>query len=318
MDRRTVALAQLAPVWGDRERTVAKAADAVREAARGGASIVCFGESFVPGYPFWLARGDGARFENDELKDMHAYFASACVTVGAGHLDPIAQAAREASVAVVLGVTERPAERGGHSLYASRVMIDERGRVLPVHRKLVPTHEERLVWGVGDGHGLRAHELAGVRVSALNCWENWIPTARAALHAQGVDLHVAIWPGSVGLTKDSTRFFAYEGRMFCASASALLRAQDVPAGVPMRERVIADAEETLQDGGSAIAKPDGTWLVEPVAGDEGLMYAEIDANEVRRARQSFDYSGHYGRPEVLKLTVDRSRRGVGFADGEGR
>ena len=310
-----IALAQLAPAWGDRARTVAIAADAVTEAARNGAQLVCFGESFAPGYPCWLDRGDGARFENDELKDAHAFFADQCVTIEAGHLDPLRDAAESSGLGVIIGITERPADRGGHSLYASRVAIGPDGEVLSVHRKLVPTYEERLVWGVGDGHGLRTHELAGLRVGALNCWESWIPTARAALHAQGVDLHVAIWPGSTRLTTDSTRFFAYEGRMYCASASSLLRARDLPASMPMRSRIIQDAEETIQNGGSAVAKPDGTWLVEPVAETEGLIYVAIDAHEVRRARQSFDHSGHYGRPEILKLTVDRSRHGVSFTGG---
>ena len=150
-----------------------------------GCGLVAFGEALVPGYPLWLSRTGGARFDDGDQKRLFARYADQAVDLGAGQLDPVREAAAAGGVAVVLGIIERPAERGGHSLFCSRVVIDEDGELLSVHRKLVPTYEERLVWGPGDGAGLVTHRVGGFTLGALNCWENWMPLARAALHAQG-------------------------------------------------------------------------------------------------------------------------------------
>ncbi len=310
-----LAIAQIAPVFLDREATIRKVVERVEEAAGGGARVVCFGETLVPAYPLWLDRTDGAKFESALQKEYHARYLEQAVCLEDGHLDAVHEAARARRINVVVGVAERPRNRGGHTIYCTRVFIDERGEVASAHRKLMPTYEERLAWGIGDGAGLVTHRVDEFTVGALNCWENWIPLARAALHAQGEDLHICLWPGAARLTRDSTRFFALEGRSFVVSVSNVVREADLPRDLPEREK-IARAGEVLYDGGSCIAAPDGSWVIEPVVGKEALLIADLDHAWVRRERQNFDPSGHYGRPDALRLIVDRRRQAAAeFVDG---
>lgn len=302
-----LAIAQIAPVFLDRAKTIAKAVASVREATSNHASLVCFGETLIPAYPFWLSRTDGAAFDSDDQKELHAIYLDQAVTIERGDLAPIQAAARAGNTSVILGVAERPNDRG-HTIFCSRVFIDQRGEIASVHRKLMPTYEERLAWGIGDGAGLVTHRVNEFAIGSLNCWENWMPLARAALYAQGEDLHVALWPGCERLTRDITRFIALESRSFVVSAGALLREQDIQKNFPHRARCCPTPAEVIYDGGSCIAAPDGSWVVEPVTNREQLIIADIDHAMVRRERQNFDPAGHYARPDVLRLLVDRRRQ----------
>jgi nitrilase len=308
-DHLRVGLGQIAPVWFRRDETLEKVCDTIRDAAARDCDIVAFGEALVPGYPFWPERTGGAVFESDVQKAFHAQYLEQAVQIEAGHLHGVRSLAREMGVAVVLGIIERPGDRGGHSVYASAVTIDQRGHVASVHRKLMPTYEERLTWSPGDGHGLRVHPLKAFTVGTLNCWENWMPLPRAALYAQGEDLHFAIWPGSVRNTKDITRFIAKEARSYVVSVGSLMRGSDFPADALEREQLVGDDESAfLTDGGSCVCGPDGEWVLEPVAQTEGLLVVDIDHARVREERQNFDPVGHYSRPDVTQLTVDRRRQ----------
>ncbi len=315
-DRLTVGLAQIAPVWLDRDATLAKVVDWIARAAAAGCGFVAFGEALVPGYPFWIEHTDGARFESSLQKEIHAHYLDQAVQIEAGHLAPVCAAAERCGVAVMLGIIERPADRGGHSVYCSRVHIGADGTIASVHRKLMPTYEERLSWAPGDGHGLQVHRVGAFTVGGLNCFENWMPLSRAALYAQGENLHVALWPGNLRNTVDTTCFLAREGRNYVLAISGLMRKQDVPAGSPAAA-MLETCPEILADGGSGIAGPDGKWVIEPVTGREELLVATLDHREVRRERQNFDQAGHYARPDVTRLVVNRTRQGVASFLDEG-
>jgi nitrilase len=202
-----------------------------------------------------------------------------------------------------VGVVERAASGG--SVYCSLVAIDPGDGIVGVHRKLKPTYTERLVWADGDGAGLVAHRHQDATLTGLNCWENWMPLARTAMYGTGSEVHVAAWPGSVGLTKDITRFIAKEGRLFVISVGALYCSDDLPADFPLKEQLPDGVQ--YHNGGTCVAGPDGRWIVEPVRNEETIVYADLDIDEVRRQRQNFDPTGHYGRPDVLHLDVNRTR-----------
>ena len=309
-DKLTVALAQIAPVWLDRGQTLDKMLAWATRAADQGAKLVAFGEALVPGYPWWVERTDGARFDDAQQKEWFAHYVDQSCEPDL-HFKALAALAEERGLTIVFGCMERAIDRGGHSLYCSLVTILANGLIQPTHRKLMPTHEERLVWAQGDGHGLRVHKVQPFTLGGLNCWENWMPLPRAALHAQGEDLHVMTWPGNRHNTEDVTRFIAREGRSYVLSASSLMRRVDVPDSAPDADALRAALSDMPGDGGSCIAAPDGSWLVEPLVGREDLILAELDHAFVRRERQNFDISGHYARPELLHVALDgRRHRGL--------
>lgn len=298
----------MAPVWLDRALTLTKASRWIGRAADRACDLIAFGEAVVPGYPWWIEHTDGARFDSSFQKRLHAHYLEQAVDIEAGHLDAIRTLARRRRIAVVLGTIERPGDRGGHSAYCSLVTIAATGEIASVHRKLMPTYEERLSWAIGDGHGIRTHALGAFRLGALNCWENWMPLVRAALYADGEDLHVAAWPGNAYNTRDVTRFAAREGRSYVVAASSIMRRRDIPDSVPGAPALRRALPDVMGNGGSCIAGPDGEWIVEPVVGREALIVRTIEHRRVREERQNFDAAGHYGRPDVTALTVDRRRQ----------
>ncbi len=306
-DQITVALAQITPVWFDRDRTLAKVSDAISEASDKRSNLVAFGEALVPGYPFWIEFSKITEFNSPFHKAFHAEYVKQAVCIERGDLDGLCRLARERNIAVYLGVIERPSDRGD-SVYASLVYIDQQGAIGSVHRKLMPTYDERMTWAVGDGHGLRTHQIGEFTIGGLNCWENWMPLARTALYSQGEDLHVAVWPGSKRNTNDITRFIALESRSFVASVSGLMRKSDLPDHLPGIEKVIENSPEFLANGGSCVAGPNGEWIVEPFCDEERLLVAMLDHSRVREERQNFDPTGHYSRPEILTLGVNRKRQ----------
>lgn len=305
-----VALAQIAPVWLDKAGTLSKIMATAGEAAALDCELLIFGEALLPGYPFWVSLTNGAEFDSRVQKELHAHYARNAVQIETGDLDELCQLAQTHRMAVYLGTIERAKDRGGHSLYCTLAYIDPAGQIRSTHRKLQPTYEERLTWAPGDGHGLQVHALKEFTVGGLNCWENWMPLSRTALYGMGENLHVAVWPGSDYNTRDITRFIAREARAYTISVSALMRREDFPADTPHLDLILANAPEVLANGGSCIAGPDGEWIIEPVINQEGLITATLDFNRVLEERQNFDVVGHYSRPDVTRLVVNRERQGL--------
>jgi nitrilase len=301
-----VAAVQAAPVFLNREATVEKACHLIATAAREGARLIVFPEAFIPAYPDWVWSIPAS--EDGLLGDLYAELVDQSVTIPSDATRELCRAAREANAYVVIGVNERNAEASNASLYNTLLYIDNRGEIMGKHRKLVPTGPERLVWAQGDGSTLDVYDTDLGRLGGLICWENYMPLARYAMYAWGTQLYVAATWDRGSSWVATLRHIALEGRMFVLGCCQALRKDDLPNRFGLKEKYYANAREWINVGDSAIVGPDGQFLVEPVRMREDILYAEVDPRRFRGPKWMFDVAGHYARPDVFQLTVNREAR----------
>jgi len=223
------------------------------------------------------------------------------VTVPGAAVAQLCEAARGAGVYVAIGVNERNVEASGSSLYNSLLFIGADGRVLGVHRKLVPTAGERLVHAQGDGAGLTAYDTALGRLGGLICWENYMPLARQALYNTGVHLYVApTWDrGEPWLS--TLRHIAKEGRVYVIGCCSAMRPADLPDRFSFKASVPVSTSGWINPGDSVIVDPDGKVLAGPLHEEQGMLFAEVDTQRILGPRWQLDVAGHYARPDVLEL-----------------
>jgi len=295
-----VAVIQMSPVFLDKQASWKKLKTLILEAIGEGASVITWGETLIPGYPVWMGLTDSSRWDNPDQKRAYATYAREAVRLDGSIVEEMRKISLDNGVMLMGGVLEG----GGSSVYATLLTIGFEGEILGRHRKIKPTFDERLLWADGDTEGLRTYETPEGRIGGLNCWENWIPLARAALHQEGEMIHVAVWPGSYSLTKDITRFMALEGRSWILSACGVYRGEDFGHlsldDFPMRDEMMSAGG--IHSGGSLIANPIGEIIAGPLPDyEEGILYADVDRRTVLEERQNFDYSGHYGRPDLLRV-----------------
>ncbi|MHA2396316.1 MAG: carbon-nitrogen hydrolase family protein [Candidatus Thorarchaeota archaeon] len=299
-----VAAIQIAPVFLNKDETWIKLENYIREAKSKGAELVTWGETLIPGYPFWLSPSGGARFNDADQKTAYAtYWREAIQLDGDPILEKMKSLARELEIMFMGGI----AEKEGGSIYCTLLTLGPEGKVMGRHRKVKPTYEERLVWADGDREGLKPHLLKDTKIGGLNCWENWLPLARAALHMQGELVHVAVWPGSLRNTQDITRFIALEGRSWVISVSGLSRPTDfshlTESDFPMKS-VMDSSAMNWANGGSVIVDPKGQVVAGPLVDEEGILYTDLDPSIAIQERQNFDISGHYSRFDIFNKPLD--------------
>ena len=299
-DAVTVACVQAEPVVLDRAATIEKLERLTADAAEAGADLVVFPETFVPAYPSSVWARFLAGWADPRAKAAFALLAREAVAVPGPDADRLGEIAREHGVWLVTGINEADAERPG-TLYNALLYHAPDGRLALHHRKLVPTNHERLVWGQGDGGGLRAIETGIGRVGGLICWENYMPLARFSLYESGVEIYIASTADDGDAWQATLVHLARESRAFVVAPSHFQRASAYPADFPLREAL--DGLEVIGRGGSAILGPDGRYLAGPLYDEEGILYARLDPARLYEERQRFDPAGHYHRPDILQLSV---------------
>src|ERR671934_1466055 len=301
----TVACVQAEPVILDRDATIEKLAALAAEAAATGAKLVVFPEAFVPAYPSSVWARALAGWDEPGAKEAFALFARESLEVPGEAADRLGEIARANEVWIVTGVTERDPARPG-TLYNTLLYHAPDGSLAEKHRKLVPTNHERLVWGQGDGEGLRAIETALGRLGGLICWENYMPLARFALYESGVEISLASTADDGESWQSTLIHIARESRAFVIAPSHFQRAGSYPKDFPLAKLLAGN--DVIGRGGSAILAPDGSYLAGPAYDEEAILYAELDPMRLDAERQRFDPAGHYHRPDILSLRV-RARDG---------
>jgi nitrilase len=304
------AAVQISPVLYSREGTLERVVAKIDELAQEGVQFATFPETFVPYYPYFSFVQRPFEMSAEQMRLMNQ-----AVTVPSPTTDAIGDAARQAGMVVSLGVNERD----GGSLFNTQLLFDADGTQIQRRRKISPTYHERMIWGQGDGSGLRAVDSAVGRIGQLACWEHYNPLARYALIADGEQIHSAMFPGCFGgdlfaeQTEISVRNHALESGAFVVTATAWLDADQ-------QAKIVADTGGPIGpiSGGcfTAIITPQGQLLGEPVRSGEGEVIADLDFSLIDRRKALMDASGHYSRPEVLSLNVDNSPKAPIHREGQ--
>jgi nitrilase len=298
-----VAVIQEPPKLLNREKTIDDAVKLIGEAAASGAELIVFPEAYIPGYPAWMWRlrpgGDFAL-----TKELYSLLFENAVNLEGDDLSPILGAAKEHGVTVVCGMNERDGELSRGTLYNTVVVVGSDGRIHNRHRKLMPTNPERMVWGFGDGSGLKVVETPGGRIGTLLCWENYMPLARYALYAGGVEIYIAPTYDSGDGWIGTLQHIAREGRCWVVGCGCVLRGSDIPDDFPEKSSLYPDPEEWVNPGDSVVIEPGGKIVSGPMRNETGILFAELDAASVGVAKCSLDIVGHYSRPDIFQLHVN--------------
>ena len=297
-------MVQRPPVLLNRDATMKAAVQHLHEAADSGAALIVFPETYVPGYPVWIwSLRPGGDYELTGR--IHRELLENSVDLTSGDLQPLRDAAAERGVVVVVGIHERDGQFSRATLYNTLVTIGSDGSVLNHHRKLIPTNPERMIWGQGDGTGLRVVDATFGRLGGLICWENYMPLARFALYAQGVEIYVASTWDYGGGWLGSMQHIAREGRCWVIGSGCSLRTADVPPTFPGRNELFGNDVEWLNPGDSVVVAPDGEIVAGPLHEQHDILFADIDVGRAAAERRVLDVAGHYNRDDIFHLTVDR-------------
>jgi len=320
MDEVTVALVQEPPVFLNRARTARRALTLIDELAARAVDVIVFPETWLPGYPVWLDLAPGAAmWDAPGARNLFRALCDQSVALGDETISRLHEAARQHEVHVVIGAHEL----AGNTLYNTTFFLG--GDHIAHHRKLTPTYNERLIWGVGDGSTLATVGTRFGTLGGLICWEHWLPLARAAMHAKKETLHVAQWPAVGEIHQLASRHYAFEGTCFVAASGCILARGDLlsdpigldASGVAMLASIPGDEATLVRDGGSAVIGPDGQYLAGPDFESRETLIATCDLSRIAEARLLLDTDGHYARPDVFQLTVDaRAKTNVRFTVGD--
>jgi nitrilase len=297
-----VAAAQASPVFLDRKATLEKACELIAEAGRKGARLIVFPEAFLPAYPDWVWLVPGNR--RDLLNALYTELVENSISIPDHTTEKLCQAAHKSRINVVMGINERNKEASNASLYNSMLYIDESGKILGKHRKLIPTSAERTVWAQGDGSTLETYDTSAGILGGLICWENYMPLARNAMYTRGTQVYAAPTWDHGSIWTATLQHIAKEGGMFVIGCCMPLHIKDIPDRYDFK-LLYPKGTEWINPGDSCILAPNGKIIAGPVKEKEEILYAEVDLKQIIASKRSLDVAGHYARPDVFHFSVDQ-------------
>lgn len=302
-----VAVVQAGSVFMDKEKGVKKTVKLLEEAGEKRAKIIVFPEAFIPAYPRGMDFGTVIGNRSDEGRKDFLEYSRNSITVPGPETDEIGKAVKKAGAYVVIGVIEKDAESSGGTLYCTALFFGPNGELLGKHRKLKPTGSERLIWGEGDGSTLPVFDTPYGKIGSLICWENYMPLARAAMYEKGVQIYIAPTADARDTWEASMRHIALEGRCFVLSCNQYSTKKMYPEEIISRKK-FTELPNELTRGGSCIVNPMGEYLVEPVYGEEKILYADLNLDQIAESQFDFDVVGHYSRPDIFQLVVNEKKQ----------
>ncbi|UCH92286.1 MAG: carbon-nitrogen hydrolase family protein [Candidatus Aminicenantes bacterium] len=306
-----VGIIQSSPVYLDIKKSMDKALSLMEKAVKQDAELLVFGETWLSGYPAWLDHcPEAALWDHEPTKNVFAKMIQNSITIPGKETKTLCDFAQTHKVVITTGVNEIiPTGPGNGTIYNTLLTINANGEIVNHHRKLMPTFTEKLLYGTGDGHGLKAAETHLARIGGLICWEHWMPLARQALHNSGEHIHIAVWPWVHEMHQIASRHYAFEGRCFVIAVGQIMRTKDFPKELKLPKHLENKPNELILKGGSCIIAPDGKYILEPQLHTEDIIVQEIhDLQQIYKERMTLDTSGHYNRPDIFNFNINTERK----------
>lgn len=305
-----VAIIQDGPIYLNAQATLDKTITLINEASAKGADLIVFGENWFSGYPIWLdVCSDVNLWDYEPVKNVWQKTFEEGLSIGSSIMLQLQAAIKEADIYVIMGANEPISSgKGNGTIYNTIFTFDSDGKLINHHRKLMPTYTEKLVHGLGDGAGLNVIDTPHGRIGSLICWEHWMPLTRQAMHDEGEDLHIALWPYAKELHQLASRHYAHEGRCYVIAVGQVMHKNEVPKMLSLSEQIVLPDSNLILRGGCAVYGPDGSVVKPPVYDSREVIYVDLDLKQSIRERMNLSVSGHYQRDDVFNLTVNKDRK----------
>ncbi len=305
-----VAIVQGTPTYGNLKKSIKRSIKYIKKAAKKNSDLIVFGETWLGGYPGWIDHCPNvAKWEHPPIMEAWQTIYDHGLEVPSAELNDLQAAAKEYQIVVVMGINEVVKKgKGNGTIYNSIITINEKGELVNLHRKLMPTFNEKLIYGMGDGQGLKAVDTSAGRIGSLVCWEHWMPLTRQAMHDESEDIHIALWPSVKKSSRIASEHYAFEGRCYVIAVGQIMKAKHIPSQLTLPENFENEPEAYVCNGGSCVIDPEAEFILPQQFNKKEVFYVDLPkVANLAQFKITLAVSGHYQRPDVFELEVNKKR-----------
>lgn len=305
-----LAVVQDGPIFNDKKATIEKTCQIIEQVSKEDVNLVVFGENWLCGYPIWLdICKDVNLWEDEGIKDVWSQTYKNSIDINSDDLKEISDILKEKNIYAVIGANEViNSGKGNGTIYNSLFTFNNSGNIVNHHRKLMPTFTEKLVHGLGDGYGLKTIDTDFGKLGSLICWEHWMPLTRQAMHDEGEDLHIGVWPFAKEMHHLASRHYAIEGRCHVVAVGQIMERNELPSGLQISDKLTDQIGNYLLRGGSAVYDSQGNSIIDPIYDERKIIYSDLDLSKNIKDRMNLAVSGHYQRHDVFRLGINKNRQ----------